>query len=87
MDEIYNKTILIETDFGSFDDRVTELIDNFPPLENKRVKIINAPSDDSNIFEDMINNFIMDNCTRYKIIDIKYIPNSVLIIYESISSR
>jgi len=42
MDEVYNKTILIDTDYGSFDDhRVSELIDNFQSFrENKRVKII-----------------------------------------------
>jgi len=82
MDEVYNKTILIDTDYGSFDDhRVSELIDNFQSFrENKRVKIINAS--DSTPFEDLINDFIVDNSHKLKILDIKYIPNSVMIIYE-----
>ena len=51
-------------------------------IENKRVKIIKAPSDKEGIsFEDKINSFIEENAEKIKIVDIKYQRNSVLIIY------
>lgn len=51
--------------------------------EKKRVKIIFAPKNEENIsFEDKINSYIEQNKDNIEIIDIKYLKNSVLIIYH-----
>ena len=51
--------------------------------EGKRVKILKCPVESSNVsFEDMINEFIIENSNKYEIIDIKYTEKSCLIIYK-----
>ena len=55
-------------------------LDDDTDNEKKIVKIIYR--DDKNLFDDKINKFILDNKKSIKIFDIKYLENSVLIIYE-----
>ena len=51
--------------------------------EGKRVKILRCPVESSNIsFEDIINEFIIENSNKYEIIDIKYTEKSCMIIYK-----
>ncbi len=57
-------------------------LDDDLDAENKLVKIIYNDEQEAVIFEDKINKFIIDNKRNIKIFDIKYIKDSVLIIYE-----
>jgi hypothetical protein len=51
--------------------------------EGKRVKILKCPEEKSGIsFEDIINQFIIENVNKYELIDIKYTDKSCLIIYK-----
>jgi hypothetical protein len=51
--------------------------------EGKRVKILKCPEERSGIkFEDIINEFIIENANKYELIDIKYTDTSCLIIYK-----
>jgi len=51
--------------------------------EGKRVKILKCPIEDSNTsFEDVINEFIIENSNKFEIIDIKYTEKSCMIIYK-----
>ena len=80
----YNyKDNVIDNVVGSFQESnfldYNELDDDLEN-ENKLVKIINK--EDDILFEDKINKFIIDNRKNIKIFDIKYIKDSVLIIYE-----
>ena len=80
----YNyKDQVIDNVVGSFQESnfldYNELDDDLES-ENKLVKIINR--EDNILFEDKINKFIIDNRKNIRIIDIKYIKDSVLIIYE-----
>lgn len=51
--------------------------------EGKRVKILKCPEESSGIkFEDIINEFIIENANKYELIDIKYTDASCLIIYK-----
>ncbi len=51
--------------------------------EGKRVKILKCPDEKSGIsFEEIINQFIVENANKYELIDIKYTDNSCLIIYK-----
>jgi hypothetical protein len=51
--------------------------------EGKRVKILKCPDEKSGIkFEDIINEFIIENANKYDLIDIKYTDTSCLIIYK-----
>ena len=80
----YNyKDNVIDNVVGSFQESnfldYNELDDDLEN-ENKLVKIINK--EDDMLFEDKINKFIIDNKKNIKIFDIKYIKDSVLIIYE-----
>jgi hypothetical protein len=81
---IYNSKIS-EVDVGSYQERFMEYSNNWKDendLEEKRVKIITAPSDNDKFnFEDKINSYIEENADKIKIVDIKYQRNSVLIIY------
>ena len=53
--------------------------------ECKRVKILQCPEEKSNqSFEDIINEFILENANKYELIDIKYTDKSCLIIYKII---
>jgi len=53
--------------------------------ESKRVKILKCPEEKSGqTFEDIINEFILENVHRYELIDIKYTDKSCLIIYKII---
>jgi len=53
--------------------------------ECKRVKILKCPEEKSGLkFEDIINEFILENANKYELIDIKYTDNSCLIIYKII---
>ena len=76
---------VIDYEFGSYQDRMISL--NSPAedqeKESKRVKIIYSPDKDSNIsFEDKINTYIIENDKKIKIFDIKYLQDSILIIYH-----
>jgi hypothetical protein len=82
----YNyKDKIIENVAGSFQENnfldYGEMDDDFD-IEKKAVKIINNNEENTESFEDNINKFIHDNRKNIKIFDIKYIKNSVLIIYE-----
>jgi hypothetical protein len=51
--------------------------------EGKRVKILKCPDEKLGIsFEDIINQFIIENINKYELIDIKYTDKSCLIIYK-----
>jgi len=53
--------------------------------ECKRVKILKCPEDKSGqTFEDIINEFILENANKHELIDIKYTEKSCLIIYKII---
>ena len=82
----YNyKDKVIDNVVGSFQESnfldYNELDDDID-TENKLVKIINKDEQDAILFEDKINKFIIDNKKTIKIFDIKYMKDSVLIIYE-----
>ncbi len=82
----YNyKDKVIDNVVGSFQESnfldYNELDDDLD-TENKLVKIIYNDEKEAVIFEDKINKFIIDNKRNIKIFDIKYIKDSVLIIYE-----
>ena len=83
--EDYYKDKIIENVAGSFQENnfldYGEMDDDFD-IEKKAVKIINNNEENTESFEDNINKFIHDNRKNIKIFDIKYIKNSVLIIYE-----
>ena len=53
--------------------------------EGKRLKILKCPDEKSGMtFEDVINEFILENVNKYELIDIKYTDKSCLIIYKII---
>ena len=94
MSYTYN-TPLTESEHGSYQDRFLEYSHNWQDdtnAEKKRVKIICAPkhtksnkndSDEKALtLESLINEYIVKNGSKIKIIDIKYIRHSVMIIYE-----
>ena len=94
MSYTYN-TPLSESEHGSYQDRFLEYSHNWQDdseSEKKRVKIIsvskskNKEDSDEKItnLEVAINEYIKENGNKIKIIDIKYIKNSVMIIYEPI---
>ena len=87
----YTNKIIVENDFGSYQDKFLEYANNWEDesdIETKKVKIISSNSHTSLksheecTFEDKINSFIFENRTKIKIFDIKYQKNSVMIIYE-----
>ena len=83
----YNYKDIIDSEPGSLQDKFMEYSNNWEDnseREKKRVKIIFSPNrDDSETFEDIINSYIIENNDKIKIIDIKYVKSSVLIIYEN----
>ena len=83
----YTKDI-IDSEAGSLQEKFLDYHSNWNDTKNnekKRIKIIYAPGreEDEN-FEDRINQYIIENSSKIKIIDIKYIKTSVLIIFEPI---
>ena len=86
----YNyKDKIIDQEFGSFQDKFLEYAHNWEDdaeVEKKIIKIIYSPSEEEknkNItFENKINSYIEKNRKNISINDIKYTPNSVMIIYE-----
>jgi len=53
--------------------------------EGKRVKILKCPDEKSTMsFEEIINEFIVENANKLELIDIKYTDKSCLIIYKLI---
>jgi len=85
----YNyKDKIIENTTNSYQDKFLEYATNWEDddeFEKKRVKIIsfNAENDKNLTFEDKINSFIEENKKNLIINDIKYVKNSVLIIYQN----
>jgi len=83
----YNNDI-IDSEAGSLQEKFLDYHHNWndnKTNEKKRIKIIYAPGreEDEN-FEDKINQYILENSSKIKILDIKYIKTSVLIIFEPI---
>jgi hypothetical protein len=81
----YNKQKVSEILSSSYEE--SYLLTKMPihKKEGKRVKILNCPSTNTNIsFEEIINNFIIENSNKIEIIDIKYTDISCLIIYKII---
>jgi len=79
----YNKTKIPELLSSSYEE--SYMLTKIPvhKKEGKRVKILKCPDLNSGIsFEDIINDFIIQNTTKYELIDIKYTDTSCLIIYK-----
>jgi len=77
----YNYNTISESP-SSFNDKFLEYSKNWEDsdyIEKKRVKIINEEEN----LEKIVNNFIVSHQSKIKIFDIKYIKNSVMIIYET----
>jgi hypothetical protein len=73
---------------SSYDDDASIYITSKIPMhrkECKRVKILQCPEEKSNqSFEEIINEFILENANKFELIDIKYTDKSCLIIYKII---
>ena len=79
----YNKTKIPELLSSSYEE--SYMLTKIPvhKKEGKRVKILKCPDLNSGIsFEDIINDFIIENTNKYELIDIKYTDTSCLIIYK-----
>jgi hypothetical protein len=79
----YNKTKIPELLSSSYEE--SYMLTKIPvhKKEGKRVKILKCPDLNSGIsFEDIINDFIVENTNKYELIDIKYTDTSCLIIYK-----
>jgi hypothetical protein len=79
----YNKTKIPELLSSSYEE--SYMLTKIPvhKKEGKRVKILKCPDINSGIsFEDIINDFIIENTNKYELIDIKYTDTSCLIIYK-----
>jgi len=79
----YNKTKIPELLSSSYEE--SYMLTKIPvhKKEGKRVKILKCPDLNSGIsFEDIINDFIIENTNKYELIDIKYTDSSCLIIYK-----
>jgi hypothetical protein len=79
----YNYNTISESP-SSFQDKFLEYSKNWEDsdyIEKKRIKIIRKLNDKDNL-ENIVNNFIIANQSKYKIFDIKYAIDSIMIIYE-----
>jgi hypothetical protein len=82
----YNYNTISESP-SSFQDKFLEYSKNWEDseyIEKKRVKIIKEEKDD---LEKLVNTFIVAHQSTIKIYDIKYMSNSVMIIYEKLDSN
>jgi hypothetical protein len=69
---------------GSFDDHKTYFISNNYEKKNLlRVKIIKNPDVNQNeLFEEKVNQVLLEFNGKYEIVDIKYADTSCMIIYK-----
>jgi len=81
----YNYNTISESP-SSFQDKFLEYSKNWEDseyIEKKRIKIIFKKNDNDNL-EQLVNNFIIANQSKYKIYDLKYAVDSIMIIYEQL---
>ena len=81
----YNYNTISESP-SSFQEKFLEYSKNWEDseyIEKKRIKIITKKNDKDDL-EKLVNNYIVAHQSKFKIFDIKYSVNSIMIIYESL---
>jgi RNA-binding protein YhbY len=76
----------IEIVCGSFDDHKNYFVSkNYEKKNIIKVKILKTSKEEtSEVFEEKINNTLLDLNGKYEIIDIKYVETSCMIIYKKV---
>jgi len=71
---------------GSFDDHKNYFVSkNYEKKNIIKVKILKTSKEEtSEVFEEKINNTLLDLNGKYEIIDIKYVETSCMIIYKKV---
>ena len=84
----YNYNTISESP-SSFNEKFLEYSKNWEDsdyIEKKRIKIIQKNNEKDDL-EKLVNNFIVAHQSKFKIYDIKYQVDSIMIIYESLEKN